>query len=85
MDNLTKQEYDTLYEAMDAWVDKDAPSQIISNLVENLIPDEKVDRAVLEMRREQKLRTQAAARLERKKQATVLQAKLLTLRASAEE
>lgn len=81
---LTRQDYDVLLEAMEAWEQKDAGQQIMSAMLNNVLskgaPPHEKERMERETREENSRRLQDAKT--RKERSVVLRAKIIAIRDS---
>ena len=77
---LVYTDFGILFEALDAWVDKDAVGNMIGSLLPALLPLPEDKKAVLEKEQERRSAEAAVAKQQRKEVAVLIQAKLVGLR-----
>ena len=77
---LVHEDFGILFEALDAWVDKDAVGNMIGSLLPALLPLPEDKKAALEQEQERRSAKAADEKQQRKEVAVLIQAKLVGLR-----
>ena len=82
MTNLNSQDIEILIDALDAWIDKDAFENAITELIEGMTQNrmDAATRAAFEKKRKERLLEATVARETRKRFATLLKARLYSIK-----